>query len=82
MLPKNPTPVRMGTRGSTLPCPDTSARGDFSRAATWVITQRLYPKTGDTTLGVASDLAARRRPSPPDTTSSPSATKGPCWSQS
>ncbi|MEV6581470.1 hypothetical protein AB0M92_25285 [Streptomyces sp. NPDC051582] len=34
-------------------------RGDFLRAATWAITQRLHPKAGDTTLRVARDLAAR-----------------------
>ncbi|MFJ4152003.1 hypothetical protein ACIP10_31130 [Streptomyces galbus] len=34
-------------------------RGDFLRAATWAITQRLHPKAGDTTLRVAHDLAAR-----------------------
>ncbi|MEU5137097.1 hypothetical protein [Streptomyces californicus] len=33
--------------------------GDFLRAATWAITQRLKPKAGDTTLLVARDLAAR-----------------------
>ncbi|MFF7449945.1 MULTISPECIES: hypothetical protein [unclassified Streptomyces] len=34
-------------------------RGDFLRAATWAITQRLHPKAGNTTLRVARDLAAR-----------------------
>lgn len=34
-------------------------RGDFLRAASWAITQRLHPKAGDTTLRVARDLAAR-----------------------
>lgn len=34
-------------------------RGDFLRAATWAITQRLHPKASDTTLRVARDLAAR-----------------------
>ncbi|MEE1931258.1 hypothetical protein V1J52_24295 [Streptomyces sp. TRM 70351] len=34
-------------------------RGDFLRAATWAVTQRLHPKANDTTLHVAKDLAAR-----------------------
>ncbi|MER5550047.1 hypothetical protein ABT072_48595, partial [Streptomyces sp. NPDC002589] len=34
-------------------------RGDFLRAATWAITERLHPKAGDTTLRVARDLAER-----------------------
>ncbi|MEU6349966.1 hypothetical protein ABZ896_11630 [Streptomyces sp. NPDC047072] len=34
-------------------------RGDFLRAATWAITERLHPKAQDTTLRVAKDLAAR-----------------------